>query len=134
MREFAATRGNVRFVLNLGTELYFSMMRNSAAMMGNSSSGIIEAAGFRLPVVNIGERQQGRLKPRNVIDCEADQASIAAALEKALSPRFRESLEGLVNPYGDGHAAARITDALKKTEINDKLIRKRFVDTKEDRQ
>ena len=77
-------------------------------MAGNSSSGIIEAASFRLPVVNIGNRQHGRVRGANVIDCEPDRASISAALSRALDPAFRAALRSLRNPYGDGSAADRI--------------------------
>jgi UDP-N-acetylglucosamine 2-epimerase len=97
-------------------------------MVGNSSSGILEAASFRLPVVNVGTRQQGRVRGKNVLDVECERADIAAAIRTALSPEFRASLADLVNPYGDGHAAARIVERLRSVELGDKLLRKRFHD------
>jgi len=103
-------------------------MRFAAAMVGNSSSGIIEAPSFELPVVNIGTRQEGRVKARNVIDVGYEEKAILTGIEKALSAPFRRSLNGMVNPYGDGHAAEVIVETLKRIELDNKLITKRFVD------
>jgi len=116
-------------VVNLGTPGYVSAMRLAAAMVGNSSSGIIEAASFRLPVVNIGTRQQGRTRGKNVIDVGYGRDEIIAGIRKATSPEFRAGLADLVNPYGDGHAAERIVQRLKEVELNDRLLRKRFYET-----
>lgn len=117
-----------RLVDNLGTDGYFTALGRAAAVVGNSSSGIIEAASFKVPVVNIGTRQEGRLHPANVMDVGYAASDITSGLARALSPAFRESLAGLVNPYGDGHAAERIVRVLKETPLGDRLIRKRFVD------
>jgi UDP-N-acetylglucosamine 2-epimerase (non-hydrolysing)/GDP/UDP-N,N'-diacetylbacillosamine 2-epimerase (hydrolysing) len=97
-------------------------------MVGNSSSGLIEAPSFGLPVVNVGIRQQGRLRAANVIDVGYPREEIVAGIRRALTPGFRESLRGLVNPYGDGHAAPRIAQVLGSVELGPRLIRKRFVD------
>jgi UDP-hydrolysing UDP-N-acetyl-D-glucosamine 2-epimerase len=113
---------------DLGTEAYFSLMALAAAMVGNSSSGIIEAASFRLPVVNFGDRQAGRLRARNVIDAPPDRAAIAAAIRRACSTTFRSSLAGLVNPYGRGNAAAVIVDRLRGVVLDETLLVKRFHD------
>jgi len=104
----AQSTSAVQPVENLGTDLYFSLMAHASAMVGNSSSGIIEAASFALPVVNIGSRQNGRERTGNVIDVAASGEAIAAALRRALMPSFKASLAGMSNPYGDGHAAERI--------------------------
>ena len=125
-REYAAARPHVRVVVNLGTPGYVSAMRFAAAMVGNSSSGIIEAASFQLPVVNIGSRQQGRARGRNVIDVGYGRQEIVAGIRRAISPEFRASLVGLVNLYGDGHAAERIVRRLKEVELDDRLFRKQF--------
>ncbi len=109
---FAQSRSDVALVRNLGTRAYLSLMRRAAAMVGNSSSGIIEAASFKLPVVNIGSRQRGRTRGVNVIDCGHGRSDIAAALVKALSPTFRDGLKSLVNPYADGDAAGLIAEKL----------------------
>jgi UDP-hydrolysing UDP-N-acetyl-D-glucosamine 2-epimerase len=128
LREFVAHRANAFLVANLGTRDYFSAMSWSLAMVGNSSSGIIEAASFRLPVVNIGQRQAGRTRAANVIDCEHDRASIAAAVRRAVDSSFRATLAGLKNPYGDGHAAERIVPHLRDVELGPALLTKRFAD------
>ena len=126
LEQFSRDRESVRMVDNLGTEGYFSMMNMAAVMVGNSSSGIIEAASFRLPVVNIGTRQRGRVSASNVIHVGYNRAEITKGIETALQPEFKSGLAQLRNPYGDGHAAERIVDALKDVALDDNLIRKRF--------
>lgn len=125
---FAAARKHCRVVRNLGTDAYLSLMARTAAMVGNSSSGIIEAASFRLPVVNIGDRQRGRLRPANVIDVAPERAAIEAAIQRAVDTAFRASLNGLKNPYGDGRAAERIVAVLRSVELGHALVAKRFYD------
>ncbi len=112
----------VSLVPHFGTVGYFSMMRHARAMIGNSSSGIIEAASFRLPVVDIGRRQEGRLRPRNVIHAGHDAAAIGAAIARATSDDFRRSLDDLVNPYGLGDAARRMVEVLDRMVIDDALV------------
>jgi len=121
-------KGNslARVAVNLGTEVYFSLMAQAAAMVGNSSSGIVEAASFKLPVVNIGDRQRGRFHAGNVIDCGYPRAQILAAIRTAVSKEFRETLRDLVNPYGDGRAAERIVAGLKSISLDNLLLFKRF--------
>jgi UDP-N-acetylglucosamine 2-epimerase (non-hydrolysing) len=112
--------------VNLGTEGYFSLMSHAAAMVGNSSSGIVEAASFKLPVVNIGDRQRGRFHDRNVIDSGYTRKEILEAIHKVTSPGFRATLKGLVNPYGDGQAAERIVSGLKSASLDSTLLLKKF--------
>lgn len=128
LEAWAAARPSVRLVKSLGDEVYLSLLAHAAAMVGNSSSGLIEAPSFRLPVVNVGGRQRGRLRARNVIDVGAARAEIVRGLERALDPGFRASLAGLVNPYGDGRAAARIAEVLRSVPLTPALIQKRFED------
>lgn len=128
LERFAADRPHVRLVSNLGTQAYFSLMSQAAVMVGNSSSGIIEAASFQLPVVNIGLRQEGRPRSGNVVDCDDSAAGIEAALRRALSVEFREFCRGVRNIYGDGDAAARIVNVLRTVELSERLLIKRFVD------
>jgi len=128
VRDFAASRTNALLFANLGTRRYFALMSMAAAMAGNSSSGIIEAASFDLPVVNVGPRQQGRTHGPNVLDVDCDAAAIRSALSRAASPEFRASLAGMRNPYGDGHAASRIVERLKSAQLGKDLIMKRFHD------
>jgi UDP-N-acetylglucosamine 2-epimerase len=132
MQSFCEAAPNRRLVENLGTANYFSLMRSAAAMAGNSSSGIIEAASFKLPVVDIGPRQQGREHARNVLHAPCETAAIRNSLETACSETFRQSLQNLVNPYGDGHAAERIIQTLQEVPIDKKLLMKKFYELKKD--
>lgn len=128
LEAFVRRRGNACLLDNMGTQGYFSAMKAAVAMVGNSSSGIIEAASFELPVVNIGRRQEGRLRARNVIDCGNASSEIATAITQAISPEFRASLRGLVNPYGDGHAAERVVERLATVPLDATLRIKKFHD------
>ena len=112
---------------SLGQKRYLGLLRHADVMVGNSSSGILESASFGLPTVDIGDRQRGRLRPENVIHCECTRPEIAAAIRKGLDPVFREKLNGYVNPYGDGHAAERMTEIIRRTDFSDpSLIAKPF--------
>lgn len=128
IEEFVARRPNAALVKNLGTKAYFSIMALAAAMVGNSSSGIIEAASFKLPVVNIGSRQKGRLRATNVLDVGYSSEEIVKGIAKAIDPRFRASLHDLRNPYGDGRASEIIVSRLKDVALDERLIKKVFVD------
>lgn len=125
---FAASHPECVYRESLGRDLYLELLNHADCMVGNSSSGIVEAASFKLPVVNIGDRQKGRLADRNVIACAGDAASIAAAWRRALDPAFRAGLAGLVNSYGDGRAVPRILAVLKSVALDRRLIVKTFAD------
>ena len=118
--------GSASLVLNLGTRGYFSMMQKALLMLGNSSSGIIEAASFSLPVVNVGDRQRGRIHGENVIDVPCTRDAILSALRDAGASSFRDRIRGMKNPYGDGHAAKVIVDVLGRTPLDRSLLLKRF--------
>jgi UDP-N-acetylglucosamine 2-epimerase (non-hydrolysing) len=126
IQDFVRDHPNSRYVTNLGTTMYLSMLRCCAAMVGNSSSGIVEAASFELPVVDVGSRQQGRVCGKNVIHVAVESGAIARAIRLAVSRDFRESLRGLVNPYGDGETAPRIVEVLKTVTLGRSLLHKRF--------
>lgn len=127
---FVARVPRARLVENLGQRGYFSMMRAASAMVGNSSSGIIEAASFGLPVVNIGDRQGGRFRGANVIDSGHGRAEILTAIRLALSPEFRARSRDTVNPYrAQGRAAASlIVERLQTVSLDESLLLKRFHD------
>jgi UDP-hydrolysing UDP-N-acetyl-D-glucosamine 2-epimerase len=127
LQELAGRHPRVRLVQNLGDDVYLSLMREADAMVGNSSSGLIEAPSFALPVVNVGARQAGRLRAANVIDVGPERDEILGGIEAALAPAFREGLSGMTNPYGDGHAAERIVRVLRTVELGPTLTRKREV-------
>jgi UDP-hydrolysing UDP-N-acetyl-D-glucosamine 2-epimerase len=126
IRTFVGDRSRAWLVPSLGLEAYFSLMATAAAMVGNSSSGIIEAASFRLPVVNIGTRQHGRVRGPNVLDVGYTRKEISEGIRRATAPAFKQELTGLVNPYGDGKAAGRIVRKLKTVPLNQELIAKHF--------
>jgi UDP-hydrolysing UDP-N-acetyl-D-glucosamine 2-epimerase len=128
IEDFVSKHESSWLIPNFGAGRYFDALRICAAMVGNSSSGIIEAASFGLPVVNIGTRQDGRVRAANVIDVGYGRAEIAAAILRALSLDFRSRLVGIVNPYGVGNAAERIINKIKSIPLNDELMRKRFHD------
>jgi len=128
LESLADTRPGTRMVPALGEDGYRALLQEADVMVGNSSSGLIEAPSFGLPVVNVGIRQQGRLRAANVIDVGHGRDEILAGIRRALAPEFRASLRGLVNPYGDGHAVPRIVRVLREAELGPRLVRKRFVD------
>ncbi len=112
---------------SLGQLRYLSAVRHSAAVIGNSSSGLIEAPALKVPTVNIGERQKGRLKAPSVIDCPEAREDITAAIKKALSADFRSLAETAENPYGGPGASERIKEVLKSAPLEG-IQMKRFHD------
>jgi GDP/UDP-N,N'-diacetylbacillosamine 2-epimerase (hydrolysing) len=128
INDFVSENSKARAVENLGTQGYLSVMALAEAMVGNSSSGIVEAAPFRLPVVNIGTRQKGRVLSGNIINSDYGRAEIVTAIRRATSDAFRETLSNLRSPYGDGHTAERIVKVLKDTKLDQRLLTKKFQD------
>jgi UDP-N-acetylglucosamine 2-epimerase (non-hydrolysing)/GDP/UDP-N,N'-diacetylbacillosamine 2-epimerase (hydrolysing) len=122
-RALAATRPHTHIFVNLDAVTYWSLLGQVDVMVGNSSSGIMEAASFALPTVNVGIRQQGRERARNIIDAPAETSAIRAAIQRALRPEFRETLRGMANPYGDGTAAATIARVLSTVPLDGLLIK-----------
>lgn len=112
---------------SLGQLRYLSALQYVDAVVGNSSSGLIEAPSFQTPTVNIGPRQQGRLRAASVIDCKERREDIKAAIDRALDPGFRATLTSVSNPYGDGHATRKIIEQLQNSEL-DELGMKIFYD------
>jgi UDP-hydrolysing UDP-N-acetyl-D-glucosamine 2-epimerase len=125
-QQFVAQHGDSQLVENFGIQAYLSMMNIAAVMVGNSSSGILEAAPFALPVVNVGTRQSGRVRARNVIDVGSSRQMISGGITRAASPEFRARLRALVNPYRSGNASQAITERLRTVQLGDTLTRKKF--------
>ncbi|HUX28094.1 MAG TPA: UDP-N-acetylglucosamine 2-epimerase [Terracidiphilus sp.] len=123
-RALAATRPQTHIFVNLDAVTYWSLLSHADALIGNSSSGIMEAASLALPVVNVGMRQQGRERARNVVDADAQTEAIRTAIQRVLEPEFRESLTGMKNPYGDGDAAVTIARVITTVPL-DRLLVKR---------
>lgn len=128
INEYIETHPDAHAVESLGTQGYFSTMALAKAMVGNSSSGIVEAGLFKLPVVNIGTRQDGRIRDANIIDTGYTQTQIIAGIKQALSHQFTESITDMANLFGDGFAAKRIAKVLQEINLNDELIIKKFTD------
>jgi UDP-N-acetylglucosamine 2-epimerase (non-hydrolysing)/GDP/UDP-N,N'-diacetylbacillosamine 2-epimerase (hydrolysing) len=117
---------------SLGQLVYLSLMKQVDIMVGNSSSGLLEAPSFELPVVNIGDRQRGRVRASNVIDIpDCRENLIKEAIRNGLSNDFRKSLKGLKNPYGEGDTSAKIIAKLKTVAIGQNLIKKKFHEIQE---
>lgn len=120
---------NVHVFASLGVVRYLSLMKHSQFVLGNSSSGIIETPAFKIPTVNIGDRQRGRLQADSIINCETDTESIISAINKALSKEFRKLCLNTINPYGDGHSAERIAKKVIEVVLHDKIdLKKSFYD------
>jgi UDP-N-acetylglucosamine 2-epimerase (non-hydrolysing)/GDP/UDP-N,N'-diacetylbacillosamine 2-epimerase (hydrolysing) len=126
-RSFLAVESRSRSFVNLEPLVYWSLLRQTTLMLGNSSSGIMETPSFALPTVNIGLRQQGRERARNILDTAPDSASILDAVRRAKSAEFRGSLAEMTNPYGDGHASETIVEVLTNAPLGVKLLMKRGI-------
>ncbi|GAB4171688.1 MAG: UDP-N-acetylglucosamine 2-epimerase [Wenzhouxiangellaceae bacterium] len=124
-RQFVAARDDRALVTNLAPDDYWGLLAQAAALVGNSSSGIMESPSLGLPCVNIGDRQRGRERAANIIDCAADPEAIRTALIEALSPGFRAAVASVTNPYGDGQAGPRIAEVLATCPIGPELLLKR---------
>ena len=122
-RALAASRPETQVFVNLDAVTNWSLLGQVDAMVGNSSSGIMEAASFALPAVNVGMRQQGRERAANIIDAPAETGTIAEALTRALDPVFRAGLKGMENPYGNGTAATTIARVLATVELDGLLVK-----------
>jgi UDP-hydrolysing UDP-N-acetyl-D-glucosamine 2-epimerase len=122
--------GKARLVDSFGPDAYHSVLSRAIAIVGNSSSGLIEAPSFRVPAVNIGIRQSGRIRAANVIDSGNDRTAILAAIRKAASSDFRQSLQSLANPFtNQTHSAVScIMKVLKEVNLGESLLQKRFYD------
>jgi UDP-hydrolysing UDP-N-acetyl-D-glucosamine 2-epimerase len=121
-RKFLAGRKLGRIWTNLDAFTYWSLLRYAKLFIGNSSSGIMETPSFALPTVNIGLRQRGRERARNVLDAEPKVDAILAKLEIARSNGFRNSLAGMENPYGNGNAARMIAQVLTNISLTPDML------------
>ena len=114
---------------SLGQLRYLSALQYVDAVVGNSSSGLIEAPSFKIGTINIGDRQKGRLKAKSIIDCDSLKSSILQAFEKLYSEEFESILINTNNPYGDGCASEKIIKELKKVDLKN-ILKKSFYDLK----
>ena len=112
---------------NLERQIFISLLKEAVVVIGNSSCGILEAPSFKLPAVNIGTRQRGRMQANNVINVDYNQKQIEEGIQKALQDKdFKKSLKTCINPYGDGHSSERIIKILDDIEISSKLLDKQI--------
>lgn len=105
---------------------YLSLLKNADLLIGNSSGGLIESPIFKIPVINIGTRNEGREKAENVISVDYNYENIKLAIKEALSPEFKKKCENVVNPYGDGTASDKIIKVLEDLELNEKILFKKW--------
>lgn len=124
LQEAAADNERYVFRQSLGQRRYLSCMKHCSMVVGNSSSGIIEAASFGVPVVNIGTRQQGRLQNENVINCGYEAAQITEGIEQGRSEAFSLLARGVTNRYGDGCTARKVVDLLREVPLEDLKIKR----------
>jgi len=113
---------------SLGQQLYLSTLAEVDAVVGNSSSGLIEAPAFSKGTVNIGRRQDGRLRAKSVVDCEARRSDIAEAIEKVLDPRFQIEITSQQNPYGTGGASVKTVSIIENWFREKVSMSKKFYD------
>ena len=116
---------------SLGQLRYLSALQYVDAVVGNSSSGLSEAPSFKIATINIGDRQKGRIKADSVIDCQPITLSIYEAFEKLYVKEFKDTLEVVRNPYGDGCASKKVINEIKKVDLNN-ILKKSFYDLKVD--
>lgn len=129
LEEYAATRENVHLYTSLGMYRYLSSLKYCAFVLGNSSSGIIEAPSFGVPTVNIGDRQRGRIQAESVLNCKPEKKEILSAMDRAMSIEWQEHCKKIENPYGKGDTSERIVEVLKDFLLNEKIaLKKSFYD------
>ena len=122
---------NLHVFTSLGTKRYLSLMKHAEFVLGNSSSGIIETPAFRIPTVNIGDRQRGRLHAKNVIDCDDRSESIISAINVALSDEYIKICSTVVSPYGSGDAGKKIASKAYEIVMSGNIeLKKKFYDLK----
>jgi len=127
VEEFVAQHSNACAFVSLGQLRYLSCIANVDAVVGNSSSGLIEVPSFRKGTINIGDRQRGRLQAESVINCQPNRQSIDDAIDTLYSTAFQESLNHVISPYGEGGASEKVVEIIKNYKIDD-VIKKAFYD------
>lgn len=129
LKEYAQCHENFFLADSLGMRRYLSALKNALFVIGNSSSGLVEAPSFHIPTINIGDRQRGRISGETVISCKPERHAIGEAIHQALDASFREEVKGAENPYGDGHTSEKIITIIKDFFVNGRIdIKKKFFD------
>jgi UDP-N-acetyl-D-glucosamine 2-epimerase, UDP-hydrolysing len=127
LEEFSRKNLNAHLFKNLGILKYLSVMRLCGTVVGNSSSALVEAPYLKIPVVNIGNRQKGRMMAENIISCSNECEYIIKAINRSLTDEFREKVKFIKSLYGEGNTSEEIVKVLENIEINDTLMKKKLV-------
>ncbi len=127
--DFAEKNNHVVAFTSLGVVRYLSALKYCAMVIGNSSSGLLEAPSFGIPTINIGDRQKGRIQATSVINCEPTEEDIKKAIELALKSEFKTKAKNTVNPYGIGDTSTKVVGRIKEYILNDRInLKKKFYD------
>jgi len=127
--EYTKTNKDCYAFASLGIKNYLALMKDCVAVIGNSSSGIIEAPAFRVPTINIGDRQKGRLTSDSVVHCQCAIENIKEAYNKIKTNESKTMLRTMPSPYGDGNTSGKIADIIKEVLLNNKIdLKKTFFD------
>lgn len=130
--DFGKSHSNVCVRASLGLSKYMTALHYAEAVLGNSSSGLLEVPAFKIPTINIGDRQKGRIQSSSVINCSPDKESILKALDFALSKEGKELAKNTVSPYGDGKTSEKIVRIIKEVFSKPVDLKKKFYDVKFD--
>ncbi len=126
---YAQENDNISAFTSLGMMRYLSALKYCLMVIGNSSSGLLEAPSFGIPTINIGDRQKGRMQASSIINCEPTKESIRCAIEQALSDSFKKKTKETANPYGDGKTSDKVIEVVKEYVFGEKIdLKKKFYD------
>jgi len=128
--DYVAKNDNTIAFKSMGQLNYLSALQFMDAVLGNSSSGLIEAPSFKIGTIDIGDRQKGRIKAKSIITCLPKKENIDSAIVKLYSPKFQEIINNVINPYGKGGASKKITKIIKDFNL-DNIVKKSFFDLKD---
>ena len=126
LKNFVRKNKSSILVKNLDIKVFVSLLKYSSVMVGNSSAGIVEASTFKLPVVNIGDRQKGKIQSKNIINCSYETNEIYRSIKKAISVKFSKKIKNIVNPYGDGKSSEKIFKEIKNFKKFQNILEKKF--------
>lgn len=128
IKKYADSHENCRCFTSLNSETYAAVLSHSSALLGNSSSGIVEAPALGVPTINVGDRQRGRLLANSIISCSPDKDEISTAIARLKSCEFKENMKNITNPYGDGNVSDKIFNCIKEHLNKEIDLKKKFYD------
>jgi GDP/UDP-N,N'-diacetylbacillosamine 2-epimerase (hydrolysing) len=127
LKKFKAKNNKVYLYENLGVRRYLSVLRLCGAVIGNSSSAIVEAPALKIPVVNIGNRQKGRLMADNIVQCNYSSVEIVNSINLVLNEEFSQKVKSIKSLYGEGNTSKEIVSIIKEIDIDEKLMKKKLI-------